>query len=226
MTEEQAGLRPGRSLVEQIFNSPVIIEKHLHHQRDLFHNFIDLKKMFDRVLHAGLWQVLRSFNGKEVLVQAIQALYENPSGAVLLNSQIGEFSKTTRDGGEFFKTAVDVHQACLLSPILFNMFLEKIMLETPHDHHTLLPICSLRFANKSDLCVAAMVNLKDLTSTLVDTARAYEIEVSTENSKILTYSMKNFSVDTSMNIQKLKEVTNFKSLEQTCARVAPAQQRS
>ena len=102
----------------------------------------------------------------------------------------------------------------------------KIMLETPHDHHTLLPICSLRFANKSDLCVAAMANLKDLTSTLVDTARAYEIEVSTENSKILTYSMKNFSVDTSMNIQKLKEVTNFKSLEQTCARVAPAQQRS
>ena len=62
LAEEQAGFRPGRSTVEQIFNSRVIIEKHLQHQRDQLHNFIDFKKIFDRVWHAGLWQVLRSFN--------------------------------------------------------------------------------------------------------------------------------------------------------------------
>ena len=43
-------------------SSVVIIEKHLQHQSDLFHNFIDFKKTFDRVCHAGVWQVLRSFN--------------------------------------------------------------------------------------------------------------------------------------------------------------------
>ena len=53
--------------------------KHLQHQRDLFHNFIDFKKAFDSVWHAGLWQVLRCFNIEEGLVQAIQALYENSS---------------------------------------------------------------------------------------------------------------------------------------------------
>ena len=36
-------------------------------------DFIDIKKAFDRVWHAGLWQVLRSFIMKEGLVQAIQA---------------------------------------------------------------------------------------------------------------------------------------------------------
>ena len=46
LAEEQAGFRPGRSTVEQIFNSRVIIEKHLQHQRDLFHNFVDFKKAF------------------------------------------------------------------------------------------------------------------------------------------------------------------------------------
>ena len=92
LTEEQAGFRPGR-----IFNTLVITEKHLQHQRDLFHNFIDFEKAFDRLWHAGLWQVLRSLNiGEELvlrslnidegLVQAIQALYENSSGAVILNS--------------------------------------------------------------------------------------------------------------------------------------------
>ena len=54
LAEEQAGRRPDRSSVEQIFNSRVIIEKHLQHQRDLFHNFIGLKKAFDRVWYAGM----------------------------------------------------------------------------------------------------------------------------------------------------------------------------
>ena len=66
LAEDQAGFRPGRSTVEQIFNSGVITEKHLQHQRDLC----------DRAWHVGLWQVLRSFNMHEGLVQlqAIQAL--------------------------------------------------------------------------------------------------------------------------------------------------------
>ena len=60
----------------------------------------------------------------EGLVQAIQALYENSSSAVLLNSQLGEFLMTT----------VGVRQGCLLSSILLNLFPEKnIMQETLHD---------------------------------------------------------------------------------------------
>ena len=75
LAEEQAGFRPGRSTVEQNFNSRVIIEKHLQHQRDLFRNFIDFKKAFDTVWHAGLWQILGSFNIEEGLVQVVQALF-------------------------------------------------------------------------------------------------------------------------------------------------------
>ena len=74
LTEEQAGFRPGQRTVEHIFNSRVNIEKHLQHQRDLFHNSIDFKKAFDRVWQAGVWQVLKSFNIDEGLVPAIMAL--------------------------------------------------------------------------------------------------------------------------------------------------------
>ena len=76
LAEEQVS---DRSTVEQIFNSRVIMEKRLRYQIDLFHNFINFKKAFDRIWHAGLCQVPRSFNLKEGLVQAIQALYENSS---------------------------------------------------------------------------------------------------------------------------------------------------
>ena len=80
LAEEQAGFGLGRSTEEQICNSRVIIEKHLQHQRNLFHNFLDFKKAFDRAWHVGPWQVLRTFNIDEGLVQANQALYENPAG--------------------------------------------------------------------------------------------------------------------------------------------------
>ena len=88
---KQAGFRPGRGIAEQIFYSRIITEKHLQHERDLFHNFTGFKMT---VWHAGLWQVLRSFNIDEGLVQAIEALYENSSSAVLLNCELGEFFKT------------------------------------------------------------------------------------------------------------------------------------
>ena len=56
----------------------------------------------------------------------------------------------------FFKKTVGVHRGCLLSPILFNLFLEKIMQESLHDHHKSIsiggrPICNLQFANDIDL---------------------------------------------------------------------------
>ena len=60
LAAEQAGFRPGWSAVKQIFSSQVIIEKNLQHRGDLFHNFVDFKKAFNRVWHAGLWQVLRA----------------------------------------------------------------------------------------------------------------------------------------------------------------------
>ncbi|WP_419607860.1 reverse transcriptase domain-containing protein, partial [Thiolapillus sp.] len=49
IAEEQAGFRAGRSTTEQIFNLHIICEKHLQHQQDFYHVFIDFKKAFDRV---------------------------------------------------------------------------------------------------------------------------------------------------------------------------------
>ena len=156
------------------------------------------------------WQVLRSFNIEGGLVQAIQALYENSSSAVLLNSQLREF----------FKTTVGVPQRRLLSPILFNLFLEKIMKETLHDHHVSISIggrsiCNLRFAegiNLDSYFFSSNGELQGLTNRLVDRARAYGKEVSTEKSKIMTNSTHNISANISMNGE---EVTSFKYLGAT-----------
>ena len=86
------------------------------------------------------------------------------------------------------KTTVGVRQGCLLSPILFNLFLRKIIQETLHDHYTSLsiggrPICNLRFADDIDLVDGSNSELQNLTNRLVDRATAYGMEVSTAISR-------------------------------------------
>ena len=53
-----ASFGAGQSTVEHIFNYRGIIAKHLEHQRNIYHNFIDFNNAFDRGCHDGLWKVL------------------------------------------------------------------------------------------------------------------------------------------------------------------------
>ena len=117
ISEEQAGFRAGRSTTEQIFNLRILCEKYIQHQQDLYHVFIDFKKAFDRVWHAALWATMKKYNISTNLIQVINSLYNKATSAVLFNGSIGDW----------FRTTVGVRQRCLLSPTLFNIFLEKIM---------------------------------------------------------------------------------------------------
>ena len=142
------------------------------------------------------------------------------SRAVLWNSQLGYL----------FKTTVGVRQGCLLSPILFNLFLEKIMQKTSHNHHISCsigkrPVDNPRLANDIHLMGGSNFRTSS-TDSLKESETARGTGISTEKSKIMTNSRSNIFADISMNGQRLKEVTSLKYLEQSCARMTPAQQRS
>ena len=113
---EQAGFRAGRSTTEQIFNLRILCEKYLQHQQDLYHVFIDFKKTFDRVWHAALRETMKKYNISTNLFQVIKNLYDKATSAVPFNTSIGDW----------FRTTVEVRQGCLLSPTLFDIFLERI----------------------------------------------------------------------------------------------------
>ena len=142
IAEEQAGFTAGRSAIEQIFNLRILCEKYLQHLQDLYHIFIDFKNAFDRVWHVALWATMKKYNISTNLNQVIKNLYNKATSAVLFNSSIGNW----------FRTTVGVRQGCLLSPTLFNIFLERIMTDALEDHEGTVSIGGrtityLRFAD-------------------------------------------------------------------------------
>ena len=95
IAEEQAGFRTGRSTTEQTFNPRILCEKYLQHQQDLYHVFIDFKKALDRVWYAALWATIKKYNISTNLIQVIKNLYDKATSAVLFNSSIGDWFRTT-----------------------------------------------------------------------------------------------------------------------------------
>ena len=142
---DQAGFKAGRSTTERIFNLRILWEKYLQHQQDLYHVTIDFKKAFDRVLHEAFLATKNKYNISTNLIRVIKNLCNKATSAVLLNSSIGDW----------FRTTVVVRQECLLLPTLFNIFLERIMTDAVEDHEGTVSIggraiTNLRFADDID----------------------------------------------------------------------------
>ena len=124
IAEVQAGFRAGGSTTEQIFNLRILCEKYIKHQQDLYHVFIDFSRAFNRVWHATLLATMKKCNISANLIRVINNLCDKATSAVLFNSSIRDW----------FRKTVGVRQGCLLSPNLFNIFLERITTDASEDH--------------------------------------------------------------------------------------------
>ena len=67
---------------------------------------------------------MKKYNISTNLTQVIKKPYNKATSAVLFNTSIGDW----------FRTTAGVRQGCLLSPTLFNIFLERIMTDALEDH--------------------------------------------------------------------------------------------
>ena len=210
IAEEQAGFRAGRSTTEQIFNLRLLCEKYGEHQQDLYHVFIDFKKAFDRVWHEALWATMKLYNINANLIQVIEKLYRNASSAVYLNNTIGEW----------FRTSVGVRQGCLLSPTLFNIFLERIMETALEKHEGTVSIggrniTNLRFADDIDGLAGTEKELNDLVVQIDKACKAAGMEISAEKTKVMCNKKAGFTKGIKVGDTKLEEVTAFKYLGAT-----------
>ena len=101
----------------QIVNIPWIIEKASEFQKKKTKCFIDYVKAFDCVDHNKLWKILQEMGAPDHLTCLLRNLYAGKEATV-----------RTRHGiTDWFQIGKGVHQGCILSPCLFNLYAEYIM---------------------------------------------------------------------------------------------------
>ena len=112
----QAGFRKGRGTRDQIANICWIIKKAREFQKNIF-CFIDYRKAFDYVDHNKRWKILQEMGITDHLTCLLRNLYAGQEATV----------RTEYGTTDWFQIGKGVHQGCILSSWLFNLYAEYIM---------------------------------------------------------------------------------------------------
>ena len=111
----QAGFRKGRGTRHQIANILWITEKAREFQKNIYFCFIDYTKAFDPMDHNKLWKILKEMGTLDHLTCFPRNLY------------VGQEATVRTGCGLRFQIGKGVHQVCILSPCLYNLYAENIM---------------------------------------------------------------------------------------------------
>ena len=117
LPDVQARFRKGSGSRDQIANIHWIIEKAREFQKNIYFCFIDHAKAFDCVDHNKLWKILKEIGIPDHLTWLLRNLYAGQEATV----------RTGHETTNLFQIGKGVHQGCLLSPCLFNLYAEYIM---------------------------------------------------------------------------------------------------
>ena len=89
-----------------------IMEKARECQKNIYFYFIDYDKAFDCVDHSKLWKILKEMGIPDHLTCLLRNLYSGQEATV----------RTGHGTTDWFQIGKGVHQGCILSPCLFNLY--------------------------------------------------------------------------------------------------------
>ena len=116
LPDVQAGFRKSRRTRDQIANICSIIKKAREFQKNICFGSIEYAKAFDCVDHNKLWKILQEMGIPDHLACLLRNLYAGQEATV-----------KTGYGPDWFQIGKGVHQGCILSLCLFNLYVEYII---------------------------------------------------------------------------------------------------
>jgi len=127
-------------------------------QEDIYFCFIDYAKAFDCVEHNKLWKILKEIEIPDHLTCLLRNLYVGQEATVI----------TGHGTTDWFQIGKGVHQGCVLSPCLFNLYAESFMRNAGLDEaQARIKIAGrninhLRYADDTTLMAESKEELKSL----------------------------------------------------------------
>jgi len=200
LRESQYGFRPGRGTVDAIFIVRQIIEKAREKNIPIHFHFIDFKAAFDTIWRKALWKMLRQIGVNTRIVNILEYMYNATECTVRIDGNLTEW----------FKVEVGVRQGCILSPTLFNIFLEFVMDELGSLQASLRLDESIsrdiRYADDTTLISVIFEKLKLYTKELETACQKWGLKINSDKCKVMS---KEINEAIEVNNQTVEKVENF-----------------
>ena len=150
---------------------------------------LDFKSAFNTIWGKALWKMLAHIGINEKIIKILEKLYENSKFAVTIDRKLTEW----------FSVLVVVRQGCLLSPTLFNIFLEFIISEIENisnnfDMEDKEFSLSIKYADDSTFLALDFEKLQEVTLQLQQACLKWGMEIDFDKCKVLTPSNSNIMI--------------------------------
>ena len=131
LAETQYEFRKGYSTEQAVLAFQTLIRKSLDRRHPVDHVIIVIAKAFNSVPHEALFELIQQLGASKNVQKSIQQLHEEPKGTIQGTTQ-------------HFTCKRGVHQGSIQGPILFNLFLQKVLEEViPHCDNNGVPLTAL-----------------------------------------------------------------------------------
>src|SRR5215469_9078715 len=108
---------------EEVFAVKGLCEKYREKGREVYLGFMDLEKAYDRIDRVALWTVMRKYGVNGRLLTALKSFYVNSRSCVKVGGWVVEM----------FDVKVGLRQGCVMSPWLFNVYMDSIVREVKRE---------------------------------------------------------------------------------------------
>ena len=207
LSEEQLGFIPGNRTSDAHLLLHNLIQDYCHKKGEkLYSCFVDFSKAFDTVPREILFKKLIACGISGKILNILQNIYTNDQCKVKIDNKLSET----------FKTNKGVKQGCILSPLLFNIFLSdlpKVLLKEQHKNPNLddeTKISCLLWADDLVLLSRSEDGLQKMISKLSEYTLQNGLKINTDKTKCMIFNKtgrhirRNFKFD-DRNIETVRE---------------------
>ena len=184
LPDVQDGFRKGSGTRDQIANICWIMEKAREFQKNIYFCFIDYAKAFDCVDYNKLRKILKEMGIPDHLNCLLRNLYTGQEAAV----------RTGHGTTDWFQIGTRVHQDCILSLYLFNLYAEYIMRNAGLDEAQAgikiagRNINNLRYADDTTLMAEIEEQLKSRLMKVKEESETVGLKLNIQKTKIMVAS--------------------------------------
>ena len=172
------------------------------HQKNIYFCFIDCAKAFDCVDNNKLWKILKEMEIPDHLTCLLRNLYASQEATV----------RTGYGTTDWFQIRKGIHQGCILSPCLFNLYEEYILRHAGLDKAQAgikiarRNINNLRYTDDTTLMTEREKDLKSLLMKAKEESKKVGLKFNIQKAKIMASGpITSWQIDG----ETMKTVTDF-----------------